>query len=211
MEHVKEIVRKGYDALSTQYRAQFKSSHENDYPRWTDAFKALLPAHGAVLELGCGDGIPVAQLLAADYSYTGIDLSPVQATNARKHVPHATFIVSDMASLQYPSGSFDGIIALYSIIHVPLNEQEQLFRSIFRWLKPGGCFLCTVGVEAWTGTEENWITRGTTMYWSHAAVEQYLTWAEAIGFTLIKKEHMAENETATHALLLLQKAVTHQE
>ena len=53
----------------------------------------------AVLDLGCGCGVPVARRLARRYAVTGVDLSPVQVERARTLVPNATFICADMAAL----------------------------------------------------------------------------------------------------------------
>ncbi|MEO5979326.1 MAG: class I SAM-dependent methyltransferase [Chryseolinea sp.] len=205
MEDPKEIVKKGYDELSARYRERFKASHENEYIRWVAEFKSLLPNHGTILELGCGDGVPVARELTRQFQYTGVDLSPVQIENARKNVTETWFIVADMTQLQYTENSYDGIIALYSIIHVPLEQQRQLLKSIYHWLKTPGYFLCTLGINEGTDTEENWIAEGTTMYWSNNSLSQYLEWLESIGFSIITNQYVSETETTGHALLLLKK------
>ncbi|MCP2248251.1 Methyltransferase domain-containing protein [Lentzea aerocolonigenes] len=41
-----------------------------------------------------------------------------------------------MTALDFPDGSFDGIRAFYSILHVPRAEQSGLIAKIARWLKP---------------------------------------------------------------------------
>jgi hypothetical protein len=43
-----------------------------------------------------------------------------------------------MAALTWPPASFDAVIAFYSIIHLPRDEQLGLFRKIFGWLNPVG-------------------------------------------------------------------------
>src|SRR5215475_5271846 len=69
-----DLVRRGYDALSYHYRRN--DAAEGRYAPWIVDLKARLPAAGAVLDLGCGCGVPVARsLAAAGYPVTGVDIS----------------------------------------------------------------------------------------------------------------------------------------
>jgi ubiquinone/menaquinone biosynthesis C-methylase UbiE len=204
MKNLKAVVREGYDKLSMHYRDHYKESHADVYLKWIEAFASVVPKATSVLELGCGDGVPVAQALSTGYAYTGVDLSPVQIANARSQIPAATFVVADMTELAFPDETFRGIIALYSIIHVPLDEQEALLRLVYRWLQPDGYFLTILGTAAWTGTEENWILPGVTMYWSHTNAATYCKWFKDIGFEWAKEEIIAE-EGGSHTLFLLRK------
>ena len=78
----------------------------------------------------------------------------------------------------FPDGSLSSVVALYSIIHVPLREQRPLLRRIHRWLAPGGILLMIAGDQAYTGTEENWLGSGATMYWSHTDAATYAKWLD---------------------------------
>ena len=62
----KDIVRTGYDKVSHAYRGDVSTLGVRDRsPRlqWVNELIASIPSGGAVLELGCGNGVPVAQLL----------------------------------------------------------------------------------------------------------------------------------------------------
>jgi SAM-dependent methyltransferase len=155
-----------------------------------------------VLDLGCGCGVPTAQLLAHDYAVTGVDLSPVQVARARQLVPQARFICADMTTLDFAPGSFAAVVSFYAIIHVPLAEQPGLFRNIRRWLRPGGFLLATVGADSWTGTEQNWLgVEGGTMFWSHADGATYERWLGEAGFALIWARFVPEGDGG-HTLVL---------
>ena len=70
-----------------------------------------------------------------------------------------------MAGLTFPPASFDGVIALYSIIHLPRDEHAPLLRAIATWLRPGGLLIATMGVsDTVAGTEADWL--GAPMFWS---------------------------------------------
>ena len=204
MKDPKQIVREGYDNLTNRYRDHYSFSHHHEYKTWIANFKSSIQAGDPILELGCGDGIPVAQLLSVNYDYTGIDISPVQIRNANRQVPDGTFLDADMTEIEFPAESFSGIIALYSIIHVPVEEQQGLLQKIYTWLRANGIFLCTVGGEEFTGVEKDWIVPGTTMYWSHMHADKYSEWFMSIGFTVIKREYIPE-QMGGHTLFWLKK------
>jgi cyclopropane fatty-acyl-phospholipid synthase-like methyltransferase len=146
-----------------------------------------------VLDLGCGCGVPVARRLAQRYAVTGVDLSPVQVERARGLVPNATFIRADMSSIVFPEASFDAIVCLYALIHLPVAEQPALIRAVHRWLRPGGLFLATLGHQAWTGLEKDWLgVKGGDMWWSHADAATYRRWLADVGLTVEQETFVPE-------------------
>jgi SAM-dependent methyltransferase len=176
----KAMVRDGYDRVSRAYRAD--DAAEGAYAQWLDLLEARVPPPARVLDLGCGCGVPVARRLSPRYAVTGVDFSAVQIERARTLVPTATFECADMTTLSFPEGTFDAIVCLFSIIHVPLDEQPAFLRNIARWLRPGGVLIATVGHAAWTGVERDWLgVPGGDMWWSHADSETYRTWLADAG------------------------------
>ena len=60
------------DCALSYYRSD--DAGEGRYAPWLAALRERLPAGGAVLDLGCGCGVPVARsLAAAGYQVTGVD------------------------------------------------------------------------------------------------------------------------------------------
>ena len=95
----REIVRRGYDAVSIRYDEHYGGEHK--YQAWLTELRGLVPPGGAVLDLGCGSGMPVARDLAgAGYRVTGVDISEVQIRRARELVPNAAFVCADFASVE---------------------------------------------------------------------------------------------------------------
>jgi SAM-dependent methyltransferase len=200
----KRIVRTGYDLVSYAYRGDVEDEDCAQYHRWLDKLIPLLPENSPVVDLGCGCGIPVARRLAAIHQVTGIDISPVQIERARHNVPEAQFTCADMARLEFPSESFCAIVSFYAIIHLPLDEQPALFGNLYRWLRPGGYLMATVGSQAWTGREENWLGAGAPMVWSHADTVTYLEWIKAVGFDLLWSRFVPEGGSG-HTLILARR------
>ncbi len=86
--HLVDLVRKGYNALSYRYRSD--DADDGRYAPWLAALHNRLPARAAVLDLGCGCGVPVARsLVAAGHQVTGVDVSEVQIVYAMIHMPLA--------------------------------------------------------------------------------------------------------------------------
>ena len=200
MNDPKAIVRHGYDLVSRAYRADDEA--EGQYGPWLDLLEARVPAPAKVLDLGCGCGLPVARRLAPRYQVTGVDLSSVQIERARVLVPAATFVCADMATLAFPDASFDAVVCLYAIIHLPLGEQPGFLRNVGRWLRPGGVFVATVGYGAWTGTERDWLgVPGGDMWWDHADAATYRRWLGEAAL-VVEDERFVPEGTGGHTFVL---------
>jgi SAM-dependent methyltransferase len=197
----KETVRRGYDAVSYRYRADDADADADQYAPWIARVRAEVPAGGSVLDLGCGCGVPVAGALAGDYDVLGVDLSGVQIERARGLVPDAAFIQADMTTLEHPDGSWDAVLALYSMIHVPVDDQPRLIDRIHHWLRPGGLFLATLGHRACEGTEERWLGADAPMWWSQADEATYRSWLTETGFTVREQRYVREGDTG-HSLVV---------
>jgi SAM-dependent methyltransferase len=203
-------VRDGYDLASHAYRGDtFERFAWSGYAYWLRRLEERIAPGSRVLELGCGNGIPVVAELAKRHRVTGVDLSPVQIERARQLVPAARFVCDDMCRVEFEPASFDAITAFFSIIHVPLAEQPALIASIARWLVPGGWFLAVVGREAQTRRERDWRgVTGATMYWSHADVATYRTWFGAAGFTIAEEGVQPETGSPGFSVLIATTATS---
>jgi ubiquinone/menaquinone biosynthesis C-methylase UbiE len=197
-EDSKEIVRRGYDAVSVRYDEAYGA--ETKYGQWLGDLRRRIPAGGTVLDLGCGSGVPVARTLtAAGYRVTGVDISEVQIRRAREQVPEAQFIRADASAVPFEDASFDAVVSFFALIHLPLSEQPPLLRKIAQWLRPGGWFVATTGHRAWTGVEENWLGGGAAMWWSHADAATNRAWITEAGLTVEREEFVPEGDGG-HAL-----------
>jgi SAM-dependent methyltransferase len=202
-DHERDVVRRGYDALSYHYRGD--DDDDGQYAPWLAALHRRLPTSAVVLDLGCGCGVPVARFLAgAGHRVTGVDISDVQVERARRLVPSGTFLRADATRLALPLASFNAVVCLYALIHMPLADQPYLIDRIATWLCPGGWLLATVGHDAWTGTEDNWLDGPAPMWWSHADAATYRSWLQQAGLTIASEEFVAEG-TSGHTLFWAQR------
>jgi ubiquinone/menaquinone biosynthesis C-methylase UbiE len=94
-----------------------------------------------ILDIGSGPGQLALYLSRQGFEVEGIDSSDEMLVIARKRVPNVTFTKMDMRALEYPDETFDGILASYSIIHIPTAELGGVLPEIKRVLKVGGAAL----------------------------------------------------------------------
>ena len=136
----RDVVRRGYDALSYFYRSD--DAVDGEYAPWLADMHRRLPPAATILDLGCGCGVPVARFLTqAGHRVTGVDISEVQIVRARRLVPTGRFLRADATRLTLPPASFDAVICRYALIHIPMADQLPLLYKIATWLRPAaGCW-----------------------------------------------------------------------
>jgi len=202
---LRDLVRRGYDVISHAYRNDAGESNVASrettatYNGWIDELAALIPPASRVLDLGCGAGVPAARALVAHgFRVTGVDISGVQITRAKQLVPEAEFVHADMVIWDPPDGSFDAIVSLYALIHVPLEDQRLLLPRMRRWLTDSGHLLLIVGSRRWTGVEDY---MGADMFWDHEGPTAYDEWLRAAGFEPQWHRFVPEGD-AGHILIL---------
>jgi SAM-dependent methyltransferase len=135
--------RAGYDAIAEPYTERFRAelAHAALDRALLAAFAEVVGPDGDVLEAGSGPGGVTAHLRALGLRVRGIDLSPAMVALARREHPGIAFDVGDMAALDVPDGVLAGLVAWYSIIHVPTPELPAVLAEFHRVLRPGGRLL----------------------------------------------------------------------
>jgi len=204
----KDVVRDGYDAIGAAYSAA-RQQDQQSLPLVQELIDRL-PEGAAMLDAGCGSGVPVTMALSDHFDVTGVDISETQLKLARRSIPRAKFVCRDMTELNFPAGSFDAICSFYAIIHVPREEHQPLLLNFHRMLKPGGLLLVCMGASDWPGEVEEFY--GAPMYWSHFDAETNLRMVREAGFAVIWSRSVADTLDpeipSAHLFVLAQQRVT---
>jgi SAM-dependent methyltransferase len=137
--------RTSYDTIADDYTEQF-ADHLADSPLERSLLAAFAEmvsentkeSSAPVADLGSGPGYVTARLHALGVPVFGVDVSPRMVELARRAHPELRFHVGSMTSLDLPAGTLGGIVALYSIIHVPDAHLPAVFAEFHRVLVPGG-------------------------------------------------------------------------
>ncbi|WP_433266759.1 class I SAM-dependent DNA methyltransferase [Actinosynnema sp. CS-041913] len=133
--------RTAYDTVAADYEALLRDDLAgNTMDRVVLAAFAEL-AEGEVADIGCGPGRITAHLAALGLAVFGVDLSPEMVAVARDRHPDLRFEVGSMTGLELPDGGLGGVVAWYSVIHIPPDLQPAVFAEFHRVLAPGGRLL----------------------------------------------------------------------
>ena len=128
-----------YDRVAAIYERTFldELDHKVRDRELLDAFTAR--TMGLVLDVGCGPGQVGAYVRGSERTTVGVDSSAQMARLAATRLDGA--VVGDMRRLPFRSGSIGGILAFYSIIHVPRDELGTVLGEFRRVLRDGGQLL----------------------------------------------------------------------
>lgn len=137
-----EATRASYDAIAPAYAEAFPDWLADSAPldrSLVTAFADLAREHAPapVADLGSSPGQVTAHLHTLGVPVFGVDISPGMVALARRAHPELRFHVGSMTSLDLPDETLGGIIALYSIIHVPDDHLPVTFAEFHRVLRPG--------------------------------------------------------------------------
>ena len=137
--------RASYDTDATGYAEEVDGLLAgNPYLRASLALFADLVAGaggGPVADVGCGPGYVTEHLHDAGVNAFGIDLSPEMISIARRDYPHLRFEVGTMTDLELEDAAVAGIVAFWSVIHVPDDAVPGVFEEFRRVMQPHGPLL----------------------------------------------------------------------
>jgi SAM-dependent methyltransferase len=121
--------------------------------QWRAWQRLVLPrlAGHDVLEVGCGIGTLLADMVAAGYGCTAIDRSPQMVAAARArlrrhHIPpgRATVQQADVRTLPFADTAFDSVVSTFPTDYI---ADPRALEEIARVLRPGGRFVVVLGAS----------------------------------------------------------------
>jgi SAM-dependent methyltransferase len=202
--------RTSYDTVAESYADLLRDALAGaPYERAVLAlFAELVDAAGGgpVADVGCGPGRLTAHLRGLGVDAFGIDLSPGMIDVARRDHPGLRFAVGSMTDLAIADCSLAGLLAWFSLIHVPDDEVPTVFAHLRRVVRPDGVAL----VAFHTGDEHRRKTEGygghpMRVYVHRRPPDRVAAWLDDAGFTVEAQLLHQPDETTRGAFLFARR------
>lgn len=144
-ERVQEYFDQGSERYASErYTAEYRDCHQFSYlARRVKVLDLLGDEGGNLLDVGCGPGVYIQDLLDRGCGITACDISPMMIDQARtrfqKNVDSGSvhFQVGDIHELDAEPESFDAAICIGVMAYVP--DDYRFLQKLASLLKPGGC------------------------------------------------------------------------
>src|SRR5215472_5124423 len=108
------------------------------------AVAAMLPANSRILDVGCGNGVPItAALVNTGQLVVGLDSSAGMLAHFRINLHGTPAVRGDVRLCPFANGMFDAAVSWGMMFHLSPVDQAAALANVSRVLKPGAPFLFT--------------------------------------------------------------------
>lgn len=142
----------GWEAVSDQFMAIRSQVGAALVRSWA---KDRLARSAAILDIGCGSGVPIAQSLVNDgFSVWGVDASPSLISAYRLNLPNMPAVCEPAQDSSFFDRNFVGAVSIGLIFLLGEGDQRRLLTRVADVLEPGGRFLFSAPREVcrWNDT-----------------------------------------------------------
>jgi SAM-dependent methyltransferase len=94
-----------------------------------------------ILDVGCGHGFVHPVLLDAGHDITGVEIAEEVLTLAGKANPRAHYLPYDGQALPVADASFDVVVTMCVVHHVPVPQWGDFLKELRRVVRPDGVVL----------------------------------------------------------------------
>jgi SAM-dependent methyltransferase len=211
--------------MADAWLADTRSSYDTDAPGYAEKVRGLLDGQpylratlglfaesvrdaggGPVADVGCGPGYVTGYLHDAGVDAFGIDLSPEMVAIARRDYPELRFEVGTMTDLDLADDSVAGVVAFWSVIHVPDHAIPGVFEEFHRVLRPEGLLLVGFHVGDETQhTSEGYTGRPINVDSHHRRPGTMTGWLRDAGFTIEAELVLRPDEDVPGAVIFARR------
>lgn len=165
---------------------------------WLDRFCALLSRGAAVLDIGCGAGLPIArELIRRGFDVTGVDGAPAMLALFRRNLPGTPAHLADMRDLDL-GRRFAGLLAWDSVFHLSPDDQRAMVSRFQAHAAPAAVLMFTSGPTEGSAVGA---LEGDPLYHGSLDPDEYRTLLDAAGFTVVA--HAMEDPACGHRTIWL--------
>jgi SAM-dependent methyltransferase len=161
--------------------------------KWVRDWAKALPRGAAVVDLGCGSGFPITEVLMAEgLSVYGVDAAPSFVQAFRRNLPNTPIACEAVQDSKFFDRTFDGVLAWGLMFLLSPGDQRRLIQRIADILVPGGRLLFTSPAEIGFGNDVM-----TGLESRSLGAEEYRRRLSAVGLS-VASEYDDEDEGKNH-------------
>lgn len=163
MSSNKDKIIEKYKSGFEDRRAELSRAGKMEFHYTEKLLRRYMKGLPRTIELGCATGYYAYALADICGSYTGVDLSPENIAIFEKKLSEKPLTtargepvkcrVGDATDLSdIPDGSYDAVLCLGPMYHLPPEERRKVFAECYRIASPGAllafAYICTTGLVA---------------------------------------------------------------
>ena len=139
----------GYEAVAVEFLARRCSGRStgigvHEVREWA----RTLPNGAAVIDLGCGPGFPVTEVLVAEgLEVFALDAAPSFVQAFRRNLPNTSIVCEAVQDSTFFGRTFDGVLAWGLVFLLSAEDQRRFLQSVAGILVTGGRLLFTSPAE----------------------------------------------------------------
>jgi SAM-dependent methyltransferase len=208
--------------MTESWLSDVRDSYDNDAADYAEQVRGLLEARpflrgsltvfselvrtaggGPVADVGCGPGYVTRYLNDLGVDAFGIDLSPNMVALARRTYPDLRFEVGTMTDLSLGDDSVTGVLAFWSLIHIPDQSVPAVFAQFRRVMRPGGPLLVGFHVsDPGNHPDERDPGRSGRAETHHRRPDQIARWLREAEFSIEAELLMRPDEDVPGAIII---------
>jgi len=181
-------VQVGYDKLSAEYAKQFFEELDHkllDRQLLKRFAESVQDSASPICDIGCGPGQITHYLRNQGVeNIFGMDLSRGMVAQAQQLNPDIEFRQGDMLALNADDNSWAGIVAFYSIIHIPREDVVSVLQEFKRVLQPGGLLFFTFHIGQNAIFVDNWWEEDVAINFFFFEPDEMKEYLESAGFEI---------------------------
>ncbi|GAB3834290.1 class I SAM-dependent methyltransferase [Dactylosporangium cerinum] len=185
-----EQVRDAYTAIADIYIGLFGTSEQVHAEDLAFIGRHLTIRPGTVLDAGCGPGHITGYLRSLGVDARGIDMVPEFIAYAKAAHPDGEYQLGSIRHLDLEDGSLAGVLAWFSLIHLPPEEIDGALAELRRVLAPGGTLVVGFFDYDELGAFDHKVA--TAYRWPADELSARLA---AVGFTEVERQHRPADGT----------------
>jgi SAM-dependent methyltransferase len=196
----------GYERVAAEFlagRGSARTRSEGIGVKAVREWARTLPHGATVIDLGCGPGFPITQVLVSEgLNVYAADASPSFVDAFRRNLPGTPVACEAVEDSTFFDRMFDAVIAWGLIFLLAPDEQRRLIQRAADILAPGGRLLFT----SCTGAEPLvWNDAMTGLESRSLGAAEYRSQLAAVGLSVIR-EYEYEDEGENHYFDALKSA-----